>query len=311
VDSTILSQSYSIILSQPAFASAIDFVGRSYDYGLTWLSSGHSGSYSVTSILDGEINFQLAPDFRTISTNYSQTWSSATNRPAGGSTQWDNDAIKVSNDGSVAIARGNSSPENQGIWVSNDVFATAGTQVFPAGSTSTSFRPQNGCISQTGQYAFVENQADGLYRSTDFGITWSKVTTGTQSINKSMCSDDGQYVYYAKSLKVVYRSNNFGATFSIISGVTADWVDCSANGQIVYCRTSAGLLKSTNFGVSFTNVNVSVNSIVKCDRSGNYCAYIDFAASPRRFNVSADGGVTFTDRAPSSDTWSRFNLGRN
>ena len=68
--------------------------------------------------------------------------------------------------------------------------------------------------SQSGQYMLDTIYKDGVYKSSDFGVTWVRLTilSGTSYVNAYM-SESGQYQYLSQNAKM-YRSDDYGETWN-------------------------------------------------------------------------------------------------
>ena len=120
-------------------------------------------------------------------------------------------------------------------------------------------------ISANGQYqtAIVGGMLAGyIYRSIDFGVTWSPVASSLTWYSVAM-SANGQYQTAVVSSGFIYRSIDFGATWSQATSVTTrNWysVAISANGQYQTAVVYGGLIwRSIDFGVNWSSVATTLN----------------------------------------------------
>lgn len=198
------------------------------------------------------------------------------------------------------------------------MFVSANTQVSPAGSTDTNFQAnqQTGAISEDGQYIYVFiNGTDQIYKSADFGVTFTKVGT---SINRTYvkCTNDGGTVYDLRNNKTLHKSTDFGVSFSAVSAAPlANQLYLSEDGSVIYLSNSTasgggtvGTWRSYDGGATWTQIlsGVFVNAI---SETGQYVGYIK-NTSPRAVITSDDFGDTFTTGATIvSGSLGRLNFG--
>lgn len=139
--------------------------------------------------------------------------------------------------------------------------------------TSLSFSFGNGCISvsSNGQYIVGCTYGGYLYRSTDYGSTFSQVTniSTVKSWISTSISSNGQYcVACLNGGSAIYVSNNFNQatpTFSQISLYTSqggayNMCPMSSSGQYIVTGSygdSQPVAISSNYGVSFTKLTNS------------------------------------------------------
>ena len=319
VDSAVSERTYSRIFDQPFTVSGIGASRISYDFGLTFVSTGLVSSYAVSMVNEGEIMYQLFSDTVNRTNNYGQTWASATNRPAGGSTQWNaNGAPLTSKDGSLSIYTALSSPINQGIWISNDMFVADKNQIFPNGSVDTDFQPEFGVISEFGDYAIVPRNTATVYRTADGGATWSAIVlTGRNQTIGFAASLDMQFIYYVTNAKALLKSSDYGATYSAVSGAPLfNRIFSAQDGLILYGVNTTvtgggtvGTWRSTDGGTSWTQIQTF--AIERIDPTGQYVGYIVNSPLPRLVYISNDFGDTFAPAATfsTSGALGRLNMG--
>ena len=140
----------------------------------------------------------------------------------------------------------------------------------------------------------IVTTANGAYRSTDSGATWARLTLGSDNSISDLEVDpnsSGNKIYAATNNGArVYVSLDAGVTWSQLStsGVlfVVAKIKVTPNGTIYMTDNGLRLLKSTNNGVSFTNISlgVTVNDL-DVDNSNNL--YI--STSGQGIKVTADG----------------------
>jgi hypothetical protein len=139
-----------------------------------------------------------------------------------------------------------------------------------------------------GRNVFISSMTSGVvYRSTDFGVTWTTITVGTGSgtIPSIAVNSVGQYVFATVPTIGIFRSYDFGATFQQINSSTTAWlnISCSATAQfVVATRSGQTYAFSDDYGTSWTFGAVN---------------YVDAAMSHAGNLVwfCYDGGVAFSD----------------
>lgn len=152
--------------------------------------------------------------------------------------------------------------------------------------------------SSDGQIVYmVEVTNSVVYRSANYGVTFSPLTNAPGDTVSIKCSSDGAYVFIGTSSGPVYVSSDSGAnftqTYSDISEYTRSII-CSTSGQYVYVSyndTPATIAFSSDYGGSFTTTTItdSTNAI-SCDQTGQYL----FASTSGGVYHSTDYGATWT-----------------
>ena len=134
-------------------------------------------------------------------------------------------------------------------------------------NTSTMFTVATGAsnpsFSYYGQYICIGCSSNGIYVSTNYGNTFTKIVTEIYA-GQSAISDSGKYMYVAcNTVGRIYYSSNYGTSFTSVNvGANIGGIACSASGSNVYITdgTNGGIYYSTNFGTSWsTLVTVAAN----------------------------------------------------
>ena len=163
-------------------------------------------------------------------------------------------------------------------------------------------------MSEDGQYMYSVAHAEGFFRSTDYGQTWSEILPKPSGDFWSLAtSKSGQYVYAASvwgdyNNGYIWRSNDYGLTWAkITSDATNDinWssLDTSADAQNVISGTQDGngVWISKDGGATFTQTSLPTTGQeydgVSVSADGNFMTAVQVYGS---FYVSSDAGTTWT-----------------
>ncbi len=146
----------------------------------------------------------------------------------------------------------------------------------------------------------------GVYRSTDSGATWTRMTLGVDNLFTDLeidPSSSGNKIYAATNNGPrVYFSPDAGVTWSLLSTSGVSFVitkiKVTPGGTIYMTDNGLRLLKSINSGVSFTNttLGVTVNDL-DVDNSNNLYVStggqgIKVTADGISFNAASTGSLT-------------------
>jgi len=150
---------------------------------------------------------------------------------------------------------------------SNLLFDQSSNMITERYSPLLSVTTWNGlAVSSTGQYQIAAIANVGIYRSSDYGVTWILATgTSTPTWTAVAISASGQYqtaVANGGSISI-YRSSDYGISWSTVSTViTGNFtaVAVSATGQYqIACITNVGIYRSTNYGINWV---ISYNNAI-------------------------------------------------
>jgi hypothetical protein len=149
----------------------------------------------------------------------------------------------------------------------------------------------------------------GIYRSNDYGITWSNIKNQYVPIGSSIrsmdVSSDGSIIVIAESGGYVWRSTNFGNTWSKMPqignfAVTWQAVSVSGTGQKIIIFNGQDRYISSNTGASFTKITDanygSVGSMSASD-DGSVILLVDtnnFNPCDSGVYISKNSGTTFS-----------------
>ena len=138
----------------------------------------------------------------------------------------------------------------------------------------------------------------GIYRSSDSGVTFSRVYAGE---GWPICnSDDGQYIYGRGTNRAIIKSSDYGASFVTLTGATTiayENISCSSDGQHVFIiRGGFGapyFQWSHDYGVTWAGLtNVGFSSYEVCAISDDGNSLFAYGSSAKSA-YSLNGGTTW------------------
>lgn len=156
---------------------------------------------------------------------------------------------------------------------------------------------------------YVGAPAGGIWKSTDAGITWSPLSDNLPQIGVSgivVAHNNSNVIYIATGDRDATDTYSVGILKSTDGGVTWNTTGLSftntfttasdiymhpTDSNILWVATSAGLYKTTNAGVSWTNVLSGNIKDIKLKPGDPNTIY---AVKPSSFHKSTDGGTTFS-----------------
>jgi photosystem II stability/assembly factor-like uncharacterized protein len=187
--------------------------------------------------------------------------------------------MECSYDGKYCIAASVIHGEYGAVFISSNT-GQNWTVVYPDGITSPTTSPTNWqccSCSSTGQI-MIAGTARKLYKSIDYGSTWSLFYTTTNTIRYCASNADCSRIYMSTTLGPIICLNGSGALINnTTSGYNSNGITTNNTGQYVYYVINGlnGVFYSVNYGQSFTisvkNGTHSNNwAAIKCDNSGKY-----------------------------------------
>jgi hypothetical protein len=306
------------------------YLKKSNDSGLSWynsfVSAGPANWVKVDVSENGQYVFVTDGSYVLKSSGYGSEFSFNSVKAASSSYFTD---IAVSRSGQYVVLA-ESKPSNSSspgyIWVSND-YGVNWTAKASIGSREW----KNVSISGNGQYmlASAGNNHDRLYRSTNYGVSWSvagSAATDVYYYQGSAISDTGQYQVVIRNdgwigggwQSWIAVSNNYGISWQNTTAGNAGRylsVDISGTGQYVVAattNTTFGVRKNNNYGVAgywsntgittpdsnFWGIGVSISSsgktvlVADADGYSNNYLYLsrNYGASYVRVDGSSSAG---------------------
>ncbi|MFM9839029.1 MAG: FG-GAP-like repeat-containing protein [Cyclobacteriaceae bacterium] len=149
----------------------------------------------------------------------------------------------------------------------------------------------------------VATSTNGVWRSTDNGANWSKMSLGTDFSFADLDNDPSGNLYAATGIKL-YKSADGGITWINLNstGISANVRKIEVvSSTVIYLATSLNqILKSSNGGTSFSltssDITTQINDLKVKTGGANDIVYA--ATSGQGMRVSTDGGFVFN--GPSS-----------
>lgn len=282
-------------------SSGNSFVQYSLDYGVTWTNSNlqTAGFVSICGSLTGEVLYisrfgattGSAPNVVYssniyVSNNYGAVWTELSlDRTPGAANTWYNrfiDDIRCSSDGSVVMAGivnttwASSVPNNGTLYISTNGGAAWVVRNITAGPSQIN----DCCMSANGAIMFAavngvlggatDNGNGGIYRSFDFGATWTKVrnqiSAGTYFFGIIKCDATGRFLVACDQSTTqtatgqIQTSDDYGSTWAWFSdeqarGATAAFVSPGGNLMITIHDPiyNSRIRYSTNYGRNWIN----------------------------------------------------------
>jgi photosystem II stability/assembly factor-like uncharacterized protein len=216
------------------------------------ISVSASGKYQIVTTQDDAT--QTSKSTVHISSDYGQTWTTETSIPNTSDPNYPNYTANTTSISGCGKYQAVFDTANNKLFVSSN-FGTNFSNNYSPGVTSYH------CMSSSGKYHYLiprntdTNISSKIYRSTDYGVTWSATTVVTNAgiDPKSIAtSSGGQYVSFIAS-SYIYNSNDYGFTWSTasVSFGTYSFIAMSSSGQ--YRLVSAtGIYGSSDYGITWS-----------------------------------------------------------
>ena len=165
----------------------------------------------------------------------------------------------------------------------------------------------------TGQYLLACSIYNGLWRSTNFGVNWTNITSNNSNLQncEKVCSNStGQYIVASVSYgQYLLLSNNYGSTWSIVlSNVRFNSITANSTGQYFVGVTFGGdIWVSTNYGSTWSNISLTDPLLKNINHSQARCIASSATGQyvyVNGFLYSTDYGITWNLSTIRQDFWS-------
>jgi photosystem II stability/assembly factor-like uncharacterized protein len=136
---------------------------------------------------------------------------------------------------------------------------------------------------------------DGVYRSADSGKTWIHMNSelSDHDCPTEFCASNG-YIYFTTATSKIYHSNDSGITWSGTSLPTKYLsLGIATAGSKLFCNTlDDGVLVSTDYGTTWTDINTSLNQRPISDIEAN-SSHVYAVTELGRLFISNDRGESW------------------
>lgn len=220
------------------------------------------------------------------SDNYASTLNRATIN--GSSTNKFFGCVAISGANAVAMGRLTSASGTIVCYVSSDYGKT-----YVTASGSVSGTP--GAITMSGAVALRWAYTEAVYRSTDYGNTWTSLGGFGGVINAKIY---GNNAYICSANFGLYYSTNAGLTFTRSTSHTAQIYSVTMVGTTLYIGGYNVIYKSTNYGVNISTITSLVNprtvtSITSCPATNGDFVWVGNEDTSTNY-YSNNSGISWT-----------------
>lgn len=204
----------------------------------------------------------------------------------------------------------NNVPWAREIWRSNNFGVSWTQQTSPPDFSNAN--PNRIRVSADGKYQLItDGRTNGLgklYRSTDYGVTWTSknLTTVTGTVGSVAISSNGAIQYAeisgtSEGLLTntgsggIYLSTDYGVNFNRVNTTDPIWnMSCDATGRIICATTNTGVITSRDYGQTWTTLTIAGATAVSVCPGGNiiWIGCINQASTAQLY-YSEDYGQTF------------------
>lgn len=291
----------------------------------TTVGVSSTGKYLIAGILDGSSNtgtVYLSTDIGASWTSLSAPYSSNYYMSAkiSDSSQY---IFAVISGGVNRIVRGGVDLYDlSGISTVNSGYLDIGYKLSPNMSLVTALPSSSNLSwqgiggSSDGQYLIATAYGSGLYRSSDWGNTWTQSTQTSGNWENVSVTGDGMYAL-ANINANVYRSIDWGNTWALVATATkpVSKVSVSTNAQYMYFIAYNGkIYRSTDFGVTWEQTESDRTwGNMSCSADGKYvyAATNNTTLTTNGIYVSSDYGMTFVKTTAPNSAWNGLCVCRN
>jgi photosystem II stability/assembly factor-like uncharacterized protein len=281
------STPYDMVITQNGTLVALgsSMVWRSADGGLTWASASFSNTvFWLAAVHPTSGSTVFATGYKYDGSFWRNTFFKSTDGGASWTSTYCGEAGLHSFGRSIAVAPSNpnfilvggyksTTTTDAQLFSSTDGGATF-SDITPAGSSvdyyfeGLAFHPTNPSIILAGAYL-------ALYRSTDGGSTWARIT---QYYNNGLAfSSVDNNLALGAGLSATYQSTNAGVSWNTVtsglSGTNCKWiVPDREDASLAYTGTTAGFFRSTTGGTSWTasNTGLVIGNVISMARCNGY-----------------------------------------
>ena len=122
-----------------------------------------------------------------------------------------------------------------------------------------------------GQYVYAVAQNDGIYRSINFGTTFSSCYSNGIAWFSVAASRFAGYAFAGVNGGSIYGSSDYGVTWTIAFATSDSYTSLaiSDTGQYVYDSTGSIVLRSSDYGVTWSTVRSGSCNYVTCSSDGS------------------------------------------
>jgi hypothetical protein len=245
--------------------------------------------------------------------------------------------VACSQDGQYVFYYGGTSPGRL-YYAKNGIYTA-----WYVSTTPTLPSPSGTCVLQcsaNGQYVYLllraTNTSTNIYRSIDYGVTYTSLTnpqsSGNTVVSSVACNNNGNIVYISADLVYIgylYISTNYGTTWTSIYSSSYLWssITCNSVGNFVAACVYGGLIYySFDYGITWSSINnTQLWTCIKMSMNGNrllagtnsatsgsgFFNYIVSTNSVNSVSISNSGNVVAVDNNNSyysnsygqSNTW--------
>ncbi len=115
---------------------------------------------------------------------------------------------------------------------------------------------------------FVGTQTLGIYKSTNWGVTWTAINNGLTSTAIRAIEAKGDTLFAGGQIGTgVYRSTDLGASWTLLAGglPSSSYRGFASNGSLIvtggFSSSSVGVYYSRNNGTSWTAINTGLTDL--------------------------------------------------
>lgn len=263
-------------------------------------SAGNRNWGAVTHSADGKKLFGgERGGYVYMSYDFGESWSYT---PFGGANNWT--SMTSSADGTKLAATVSYGGESD-----YPVYATG--YIFTSTNSGASWTPQvdsgkrvwaSICSSEDGSLLYATAgiwNNDYIYKSTDYGITWSITNSSARNWRKIFTTPDGAKVFAAAYDGAIFKSVDYGITWALITPSTSSlmWqaISASSDGNTLIAGNNDGAYISKNSGGNWTKVLTTAiaNAVyaVACSQDGMKLACASYNGY---IHKSINGGNTWS-----------------